>query len=59
MARSLKPKMLPLSSLSIIIAGTTFSYVLTASEGNFILSKPSSSDASSGYGLGISILVQN
>ena len=52
-------KVIPLFSLSVIITGMTFSYVVTASEGNFSLSMRSSSDASSGSGLDTLILVQN
>ena len=39
---------IPLSSLSVIITGMTFSYIATASESNVSLSNCSSSHASSG-----------
>ena len=40
-----------LSSLSVIITGTAFSYIANASESNFFLFKSSSSNASSVYRL--------
>ena len=47
---------IPLSSLSFILTGKTFSYVVAASKGNFSLSKRSFSDASSGSRLSTPIL---
>ena len=52
-------KVILLPSLSVIINSTRCSYVVTAFEGKFSLSKSSSSNANSGSGLGIPILAQN
>ena len=51
-------KVFPLSVLHVIIIGTTFNYVVRASEGNISLFKRSSSSASSGSQLDNPILVQ-
>ena len=52
-------KVSPLSFLHVIINGTTFSYVVSASEGNVSLLKRSSSGESSGSELDDAILVQS
>ena len=50
---------IPLSSLSFILTGKTFSYVVAAAEGNFSLSKRSFSDAGSGSGLSTQKVISN
>ena len=52
-------KLLPSSSLNVIVIGTTFIYVVSASDGNFFFSMRSSSNANSKSGLEDAILDQN
>ena len=52
-------KLFPSSTLNATIIGTTFIYVVSTSDGNFILFMPSSSNANSKFGLDDAILDQN